>query len=252
MGLPKVKFNLISLEENINIIKWAYFENESGDLLGVHNSVVEYFPELKYIDMNLTLNEVNDIIEDVVSDYYDKNKNYMKCEVKRYSTIWDKYNDVYFDALSKYLFIKWPDKMGFINVNVGLMPIFPRDLDSFGFSLSINLDTENFIRVVAHETLHFLWFEKWKVLYPYSLRREYDSPYLVWQYSEMVTDPILNSNVINRVLGINEKSYNCFYEIKDENNYIMDELCKIYDSDLEIDKKISCGFEYVKNILSDK
>jgi len=172
-------------------------------------------------------------------------------DIEKYNDIWSKYNDKYFETLSTYLNIKWPNKHKIIYAEVGITPVFPRYLDSFRFSLGVGLPEEILIRISAHETLHFLWFHKWKELYPECPRREYDSPFITWEYSEMVTDPILNSKEIKEILKIDEKAYNSFYEVKDGNNYMMDELKKIYDSKLNIEEKIIKGFEYIKSVISN-
>ena len=245
--VPKIIFREMTLEENINLIKWEYFEKKGP--LNIHNIVVNWFKELKDLDENLSKDEIEKNIEDVVTKYYIKNEESIKKEVKRYNEIWSQYNDVYFKTLSEYLNISWPTNHEVIDAQVGLMPVFPRYLDSFGFSLRIGLPEEVLIRISAHETLHFLWFHKWKELYPECPRREYDTPFITWEYSEMVTDPILNSKEIKEILKIDEKAYNSFYEVKDGNNYMMDELKKIYESKLNIEEKIIKGFEYIKIIL---
>ena len=133
-----------------------------------------------------------------------------------------------------------------------MIPVFPRYLDYFGFSIGIKIDDFGIKKISAHETLHFLWFEKWKELYPDCKRREFDSPYTPWLYSEMVTDPILNSDKIKRILKIDEKSYSSFYNIKDGNDYMMDNLKKIYNSNLNINEKINQGYEYIKTIITER
>ena len=45
MKIPKIIFREMTLEENIETIKWAYYE-DNGDL-SVHDFTIEYFPELK-------------------------------------------------------------------------------------------------------------------------------------------------------------------------------------------------------------
>ena len=42
--IPKVAFRPMTLDENIDVIDWAYFENNGS--LDVHNYVLEYYPEL--------------------------------------------------------------------------------------------------------------------------------------------------------------------------------------------------------------
>ena len=172
--------------------------------------------------------------------YIDKIKN----ETKRYEKIWNKYNEKYFQTLANYLNINWPKKE--ITAKVGLIPVFPRYLDTFSFSVSTNLTDEKITEVIAHETLHFLWFEKWHELHPETPRREYDSPYLVWQYSEMVTAPILNNSPFKEMFNFVEKGYDTFYQMKDKDKLVMDNLREMYSESIEIEEKINKGYEYIK------
>jgi len=247
--IPKIKFREMTLKENIDMIKWIYYlENKSFDISSYMN---EYFPELANLDKNLNKESVYSIISYVVTDSYKSNIDFIKKEVVRYNNIWNKYNDDYFVSLSKYLNINWPSDIEVIDASLGLIPIFPRNIDSFSFSLTVGLKDSDIIRFSAHETLHFLWFLKWRELYPNSSRKEFDSPYLPWKYSEMVTDPILNSKEFKNILNISEKSYSNFYEIEKDGEYLMEGLKEIFSSNKMIEDIIKEGFLYVKKIMKD-
>mgnify|MGYP000729010373 CR=1 FL=1 len=73
MKIPKLKFRKMSLEENIELIKWAYYEND--DLFNIHNFTIKYFPELENLDKNLSKEEINKIIERIVKESYEKHHN---------------------------------------------------------------------------------------------------------------------------------------------------------------------------------
>lgn len=250
MGVPKLKFRPISLEENIDIIKWAYYEDNG--LLSVRDFTIKYFEELGQLDDNASKDDVYNLIEQVVrADYY-KYEERIKEEVIRYNNLWQKYNDVYFKTLSNYLSIDWPSDLEIIEGKVGLMPVFPRYLDKFSFSVATGVDDLKLIETCAHETLHFLWFEKWKSIHPETPRREYDAPYITWQYSEMATDPILNNKPFSDIFEFREQGYNSFYEIYDGQTLVMDNLRKLYGEDIEINEKINNGFDYVRKILDLK
>lgn len=250
MKIPKVEFKEMSLEENVETIKWAYYENDG--ILSVHDFTIQYFPELKEIDKKLSQREVYKIIEEVVTKEYNEYKLRIEKEVKRYNLLWEKYNDMYFETLSNYLEIEWPTDLDVIESKVGLIPVFPRYLDSYSFSVSTGIDDWKVIETCAHETLHFLWFEKWKNIHPETQRREYDSPYITWQYSEMVTDPILNNAPFKDIFAFEEKGYDSFYEIYDKDVLVMDNLRKLYSEDIPINEKINKGYDYVKKILEEK
>ena len=247
MKIPKVEFKEMSLEENIETIKWAYYEDTG--VLSVHDYTIQYFPELANIDKNLSKSEAHKIIEEVVKKEYCKYISIIKEDVQRYNRLWEKYNDLYFETLSNYLGVEWPKNLDIIEGKVGLLPVFPRDLDGFSFAISIGVDDLKIIETCTHETLHFLWFEKWKNIHPETPRREYDSPYITWQYSEMVTDPILNNKPFKDIFDFYEKGYDSFYEMYDEESLVMDKLRQIYSEDIPINEKIDKGFDYIKEIL---
>jgi len=51
MKIPKIRFRKMTLQENIETIKWAYYEY-SG-VLSIHHYTIKYFPELAQIDKNI-------------------------------------------------------------------------------------------------------------------------------------------------------------------------------------------------------
>ena len=133
---------------------------------------------------------------------------------------------------------------------LSLIPVFPRYLDTYSFAIGTGVDEDKLVETCAHETLHFLWFRKWKELYPDTKREEYESPFFVWKYSEMVTDPILNNRPFSDMFRFKEQSYNSFYELKYNGVNVMDELREIYKRDISIESKITEGFEYLKEALN--
>lgn len=246
--IPKLQFSEMTLRENIDIIRWGYYEDD--EVLDVHHYITKYFPELDGFDKNCSREEIYQKIEEVVTKEYHYYYEKIKSEVKRYNEIWKKYNDSYFSLLSKYFDVLWPE-IDVIEVGVGLIPVFPRDLDKFSFSISIDVDENKLIEVTAHETLHFMWFEKWKKIHPETPRIEYDDPSIIWQYSEMVTDPILNNKPFSLLFHHRfvERGYDSFYQLKEGDALVMDYLREIYSKNISIDEKINQGFIYVKKNL---
>jgi hypothetical protein len=241
---PRIKFEKLSLQENINIVKWAFYEGDG--VLSVHDYTIQYFPELASVHLDSDKKEVEKLIEEVVSKDYETYKDRIDDETKRYEELWNNYNDTYFKELINYLKIDCNKE---ITCKVGLLPVFPRYLDDFSFCLGTGLEIEKIISVIAHESLHFLWFIKWKQLFPKCPRREYDSPYITWQYSEMVTDPILNNKPFKDILNINERSYDSFYELYDGKELVMDKLRYLYSKNISIEEKIKEGFKYIMEVL---
>jgi len=249
MGIPKIVFREMTLKENIDTIKWAYYEDNGS--LSVHDFTIGYFPELGAFDKDTPKEVVFKKIEEVVTKEYNFYLDRIKSETRRYNDIWKKYNDDYLKLLSNYLEVDLP-QIEIIQGKVGLIPVFPRYLDEYSFSVSTGLDDWFLIKSCAHETLHFIWFLKWNEIHPEIPRRKYDSPYISWKYSEMVTDPILNNKPFSDMFDgvFIERGYDSFYELKDGDKYVMDILRDIYSEDISIVEKINKGFDYICSVLN--
>lgn len=241
--MPKIIFKTMSLDDNVNFIKEIFFEEDST--LNVHNYTISLFPELGELSLNNSREMVDEKIREVVSKYYN-NYDLFDDDIKRYSDSWNKYNNLFFEKLTKYLNINWPLNHDIIYANVGIIPVCPRYLDNFSFSLHEGISNEKLIETCAHELCHFLWFEKWKELFPKYKREEFEAPSLIWEYSEMVVNPILNSDELSNVFDGKQTRY-CYDYFYDDNDYriIMDKLFDIYNENISIEEKIIKGYDYI-------
>lgn len=244
MNLPKVVFRAMTLQENIELIKWSYF-NKVSDNLDVHQYTLYYFPELADIDDSYSKQDIIKTIEKLVKKNYEKYLKEINSEVKRYNDTWSPLNNSFMKKISGLLNISWPKSIKIIEAGVGLIPVCPRNIDNFSFFVSTKINTQRIIETVAHETLHFLWFNKWRELYPNFLREELDPPYPAWSYSEMVIDPLLNHESIRKILNLNIKSYESFYELQLDGKNVMQNLKSIYDEPISIEEKIVKGYEFI-------
>lgn len=249
MKIPKIVFRPMTLKENIDVIKWGYFVDISS--LDVRKYVQEYFPQLLKIDDTFSKEDIFSKIEEAVTEDYNTHSKRMSEEAERYNKIWEPINDLYISKISEYLNIFWPDNIDVIDANVGMTPVSPYNLDSFSFFIPTGIDEKELIRTAVHESLHFLWFEKWKQLFPDCPRREYNPPCLPWQYSEMVVDPIMNSDEIKNILHVQEKAYDNFYDLEFNGEKVMSKLINIYNKPISIDEKIKEGYEYISKAFNN-
>ena len=249
MSYPKIIFQPMPLQDNIDLVKWAFFEN--NDSLDIYKYTIQYFPELNNIKKaDYTKEEIYNLIEKIVSLNYLKRKKEIIQKVHEYNKVWNHYNNKYFKELCNYLNTTFPENIKTINAYVGLIPVFPRYLDEFSFAISPDVTKKKVIETCAHETCHFLWFTKWKNLYPNCNKEEFESPYLIWKYSEMVIDPILNNKAIKKVIHVNAKSYDSFYKLRDNDKYVMNNLKDIFNSNKTIEEKIQSGYKYICNYFN--
>jgi hypothetical protein len=102
---------------------------------------------------------------------------------------WDKINQPFLDMLAEHFQTDWPTDIHDIVGYVTALPVFPRFLDAHAFCVGFR-NNEDMVETSAHEILHFLWFKKWKQVFPETKRQEFESPHLVWRLSEIM-DPII-------------------------------------------------------------
>lgn len=93
------------------------------------------------------------------------------------------------EALSEHFETEWPEDKPEIVGLITNLPVYPRFLDIYKFGVGYE-NIPKSIEASAHEIVHFLWFKKWKEVFPEMDRREYESPRLAWRLSEIM-DPII-------------------------------------------------------------
>ena len=70
------------------------------------------------------------------------------------------------------------------------------------------------MEVIMHETCHFLYFEKWKKLYPKMDSRKFESPHIEWHLSEIIAPIVLNDSRVQRLLKQKAAFYTEYKRIK--------------------------------------
>ena len=64
----------------------------------------------------------------------------------------------------------------------------------------------------------------------------------------MVTDPVLNNEPFNNLFPFIEKAYDSFYELKDKDTSVMDNLKNIFNEEIPIEDKIKKGYIYISSL----
>lgn len=146
---------------------------------------VEYFKKL-YL-------EKLDTIQDIAQDY---------------QKAWNKNGTQLLKELSEILEIEWPLDSKEIKSWIWLNPICPRYIEQREFDIFWKQTPENMKVTTLHESLHFIWFEKWKEVFPDYDKRHFNSPHLVWKLSEMVPLAILSDKRIQDLFKHEPSVYN--------------------------------------------
>lgn len=231
MEYPKLTFKKLSLSDNIEIIKWAYSQEDSLD---TKNKVIEFFPSIN-----------KDNIDEVVTSEYNKLSKIFDESINNYREYWNSISSEYLSILFNYLNIdSYEDSL---TVFVGILPIAPRDINNREIYINIGMEKNNFLNIITHEVLHFVWFSKFKSLFPEISYEEFNAPNFAWIYSELLTPIILNLDSIVKLTHTHEE---CLYDFM--SGEVMNSLKNIFDNNNQIDERIREGYEYIKDHFNNK
>ncbi len=93
---------------------------------------------------------------------------------------------------------------------ISLLPFSTRDLKEKRFDVYYKKDIQGILKTTTHELFHFIFFDKWKDIFPNTTIEEMDYPNPIWALSEIALPIMLNnSNVVN-ILDNTFKNYGMF------------------------------------------
>lgn len=225
MAYPKLKIREISLKFECEIFN-AFLFHHSGR---GGEYILRNHPKLKKAK-----NEKE--VKEYLSAFRLKKKKAIKGSIKVFEKRWKEIEKEFFEMLPWVLETEWP-KNKTITVYISVNPISPRFLDEWSFSMHYKNNSSAGVReFFAHEILHFLYFKKWKELFPNAKRKTFDYPYIEWNLSEILAPIILNNSPIKKLLKGRAGSYDEHKEIKIGKNNLVKHFENLYKKSLKENK----------------
>lgn len=239
--IPKITFKPLTQEETARVLSWSLFET-SGPL-PLRDKTLQIYSNLNMITKNQNQQLIIDEIMKIINSQYEKDEHLTNKLTKKYQQIWDKYNDEYMQAISQILEIEWPENARNITGKVGNLPVCPRYIQERLFYINYTTE-EEIIDTCMHECCHFLFFEKCKQVLKNITNKDFDTPALLWYLSEILIDPILNSNKIQKIFKHKFKSYDIFYNVNINNQPLMKTMNEILNNNTITDAIIK-SYDYL-------
>jgi hypothetical protein len=221
--LPRSRFELIDIDKETELF-FSFMER------GRFSSVFDKaYPELRAIQTECKdKDECMKRFKEFLENLHEAKKEEMAVAVGEIETEWGKISAEFLEALSEHFETKWPgDKPEIVGL-VTNMPVFPRFLDKYEFCVGYK-DIARSIETSAHEIVHFLWFKKWKEVFPEIERKDYESPRLAWRLSEIIDPIILQCHPkIKELIKPKQWGYTSFKDIKIGDVSMTEYFKKIY------------------------
>ncbi len=221
--LPALLFELIDLEREAELF---YSFMKRGRFSSVFDRV---YPELRVIQNSCEnkdecMRKFREFLENLQSIRKEK----MLAAKEQIELEWNRIGADFLKALSDHFETEWPKDKPDIVGYISNLPVFPRFLDEYQFCVGYK-NTADAMETSAHEIVHFLWFKKWKEVFPEIERREYENPHLAWRLSEIMDPIILQCNPkIKELINPKKWGYSSFENIKIGDVGMIDFFKKVY------------------------
>lgn len=197
MNLLKVKFTDIPLSKEFNWMHGFLFRNEWG--WGKY--IIKKHPKIKEVFSFKIETEQVKFLKKYIIEFRKDNQKVIEKNKEKYQKEWRKIENEYFESLSEIIEIDWPKNRKVIKAMISIDPICPRFLNDWSFSIFYNYKKmTHAMEVIMHECCHFLYFEKWKEIYPKTNVKKFESPYLEWHLSEIIAPIVLNDVRMQKLL----------------------------------------------------
>ncbi|MDO8516656.1 MAG: hypothetical protein Q7S33_00880 [Nanoarchaeota archaeon] len=245
---PKIEFVTTELNDYLDTLKYFLLDKNHGD--SWRETIFLVYPDLKE-----KLEKSDNKEKDIENFFRQKEKKFNKFFKKirdDFQKSWDKINDEVMIALEDINEIKWPKKFKKFGARITLNPICPRYLDNNAFDVYFGFADMTMKSIVLHEVSHFIFFEKFKEIYPKTNKKEFESPYLIWKLSEIMPAIILNDKRIQKVFHheASDFVYDCFKKEID-NKRLLDYFRKFYKDRKSFRDFVEKSYDFVKKHESE-
>jgi len=224
---PKVKF-IINLNKEIEIyfdfLKDAKQHNLNREMRWAFYNP---HPKLKLLkNKNLSRSKRKKIIQDYVNDYYKKHSSAIKKNILLIEKKW-RYLEGKFSILVEKIFKNYPWPKGKYIAYPTMWGMYPRDIKNEIFWFPFKQKIKNYaLVVIAHEMLHFIFYDYLYKNYPKYKNHRYD--FKIWNISEAFNIVIQNSPEWIKVFKEKCKAY-------PEHKKLIQKMKKIWREKQDID-----------------
>jgi len=245
MNIPRVEFSVAPLDKIFYLIH--HFLNPAKGDWDWSNAIYKNYPALKSKLQNVKDKKKRKEIEyRFFTEVFKKERIELEKRAKIFQREWNKINDKVMLTLSKIVEQEWPNKDKKIFARISLNPICPRYIKQRTFDLFYKQKPKYMKSVAIHEILHFIYFEKWKNVFPKTEEKEFDVPYLVWQLSEMVPEIILNDKRVQNIFKYKFDSYKEYKNFKLNGKPLLSYLQDFYDNRKDFADFLKKSWKFVK------
>ncbi len=219
MLAPKVKY-VVKPEKDTYITIANFFPND-----GVAGNIFQQYIANNFgLDINYfkgkNFNEKVEYVESKLSAVYKNTYTLMVEKVGAFQQAWNELEPRIISEFERIFKVKFDSDykvcFGFVNIN----PVCPRYLKDWAFDINFAKSNNAALATSIHEITHFIWFEKWKEVFPNWKPKDFEYPSVSWLLSEIAIDSIFYHSWFKELIG-EISAYHYFYDAEIEHNNLI-------------------------------
>ncbi len=196
MSLPKVRF---TADPEVSALYASFFLAEPNAFNEYAEKMIfRDHPRLKKILSKTPESKKVRTIKDYIHKYCKENENRIKLALEEQKSAWNEVGDKVLATLASIFNTDW-EGISELTWDVGVIQMYPRDLDENLFQTYYEQYTFQALPMALHELTHFIYFKKWRELFPNDAEDTFEAPHQFWFLSELM-DPIINAEERLRLL----------------------------------------------------
>lgn len=236
MKRPKLEFKVKSMTEFYeSVFLFAKPDSKNCDfVLGQFN-----------LDKDKALNSSGgrEYVEKTLFTYYDCKKAEIEKCCKKITKLWVEIENQILNEFEKIFQIKFKGEEVY-TVEIGLNRCCPRFLDEKTFDVCLSNNLSDVIQTIIHELIHFVWFEKWKKVFPDWKRQDFEAPSLIWLFSEIAVEPVVRYSNLKKFCG-EKPAYNHFYTTQIGGKNVIKFFNELFEDSAGISVFMRKGIDYI-------
>lgn len=237
-----IRYHFVIAPLEYDLKHFNYFLNPKKGDWNWSKYILNAHPELKKFKKENKFEKSN--IKDYIIKFREDNHNILENKKEEFEKLFNTKSDVLLKNLLNLLQLK-ETKINEIRILISICPINPRDIKKKEFSVYYNFSLEDMFAIAMHEILHFVYFEKWKEVFPKSNEESFDGPHIIWHLSEIVAPILLNSNELQSVLKYNHRGYNEYNKLKFGDKDIYDIIKNFYKRSDNFEEFLKKAYKFV-------
>ena len=238
--MATVKFKNIAIDDEVENLYDFIFD--CGDW---NKYVFKKHPGLeKALEFRIKKDRL-EFIKKYAVEYWLKNKKTIEKNRREYEKNWKKIEKRFFTDLENIIGTEFP-KNKTISAHISINPICPRFLDKWSFNIFHKFNVKRSKEIVMHECCHFMYFKKWKEMFPEAKEKTFDSPHIIWHLSELAAPIILNDPKIQSYLKLKAGFYEEHEAVKIGGKTAPEFFEEIYKNSQNFEDFIKTAFRAIK------